>query len=117
MFRRPTICLARRVGLSFPPTHFISAAPPKYPTNIFVPAILWNPTIQATGPDFGVQSNQFGFDITGTTNIPIVVQVSTNLAQPVWVPLQSLTLTNGLVHFSEPFQTNNPGRFYRIGAP
>jgi hypothetical protein len=87
------------------------------PVDVFVPAVLWNPTLIATGPSFGVQGNQFGFDITGTTNIPIVVQACTNLAQPVWLPLQSLTLTNGLVHFSEPVQSNSPARFYRIGAP
>jgi hypothetical protein len=86
-------------------------------TNIFIPAVLWNPVIQAGGPSFGVQSNQFGFDITGTTNIPIVVEACTDLALPFWLPLQSLTLTNGLVHFSEPAQSNSPARFYRIGAP
>jgi hypothetical protein len=31
--------------------------------------------------------------ITGTTNIPIVVEDRTNLANPVWIPLQTLTLT------------------------
>jgi hypothetical protein len=79
--------------------------------------VLWNPSIQTGGANFGLQSNQFGFDITGTTNIPIVVEASTNLAQPVWVPLQSMTLTNGSVHFSEPLQTNSAARFYRIGFP
>src|ERR1700728_406751 len=90
---------------------------PDTPVYIFVPAVLWNPTIVASGPNFGLQSNQFGFDIAGTTNIPIVIQACTNLAHPIWVPLQTLTLTNGLVHFSEPFQTNTPARFYRITAP
>jgi hypothetical protein len=33
------------------------------------------------------------------------------------VPLQSMALTNGLVHFTEPLQTNTPARFYRITAP
>jgi hypothetical protein len=81
------------------------------------PAVLWNPLIQASGPNFGVQSNQFGFNITGTSNIPVVVQAGTNLAGPVWTPLQSLTLTNGLVYFSEPLQTNSSGRFYRLSSP
>jgi hypothetical protein len=73
--------------------------------------------IQAAGAGFGVRNNQFGFDITGTTNIPIVVEACTNLAQPVWVPLRSMTLTNGLVHFSDPTETNMAARFYRISAP
>ncbi len=81
------------------------------------PALLWNPLIQAGDSSFGVRSNQFGFDITGTANIPIVVEASANLAGPVWTPLQSLTLTNGLFHFSDPEWTNYPGRFYRISSP
>jgi len=85
-----------------------------YPT---VPAVLWNPLIQTGNGNFGVQNNQFGFDITGTTNIPIVVQASTNLANPVWTALTNVTLTNGLFHFSEPAQANSAGRFYRISSP
>jgi len=81
------------------------------------PAVLWNPQIQTSGPSFGVQNNQFGFNITGTSNIPIVVQACANLASPVWTPLQSLTLTNGSYYFSEPLQTNSTARFYRISAP
>ena len=79
--------------------------------------MLWDPLIQASGASFGVQSNQFGLNITGTSNIPIVVEACTNLASPVWIPLQALTLTNGLCYFSEPWQTNTPGRYYRISPP
>jgi hypothetical protein len=82
-----------------------------------VPAVLWNPQIQASGASFGVSNNQFGFNITGTANIRIVVEACTNLASPVWTPLQTLTLTNGLYYFSEPLQINAGGRFYRIGSP
>lgn len=82
-----------------------------------LPAVLWNPLIQASGTSFGVSNSQFGFNVTGTTNIPIVVEACSNLASPVWTPLQSLTLTNGLFHFSEPVQTNGSGRFYRISSP
>jgi len=64
-----------------------------------------------------VQNNQFGFNITGTAGIPIVIEASTNLARPDWIALQTLTLTNGSFFFSEPMQPNNPGRFYRISSP
>jgi hypothetical protein len=82
-----------------------------------VPAVLWNPLIQTTNGNFGVRNNQFGFDITGTTNIPIVVQASTNPANPVWTSLTNVTLTNGLFHFTDPVQPNTPNRFYRIASP
>ena len=79
--------------------------------------VLWNPLIQTGNGHFGVQNNQFGFDITGTPAIPIVVEASTNLANPVWTALTNVTLTNGLFHFSEPAQANSAGRFYRISSP
>jgi hypothetical protein len=82
-----------------------------------IPAVLWNAVIQTSDGNFGVRNGQFGFDIMGTINIPIVVESCSNLANPVWVPLQSLTLTNGLFYFSEPFQPDTAGRFYRISSP
>ena len=82
-----------------------------------VRTVLWDPLIQTGNGNFGVQNNQFGFDITGTTNIPIVVQASTNLGNPVWTALTNVTLTNGLFHFSEPLQPNTPSRYYRISSP
>jgi hypothetical protein len=80
-------------------------------------AVLWNPVIQTSDPTFGVQNNQFGFNITGTTNIPVVVEACDNLASPIWTPLQTFTLTNGSTYFSEPLKSNFSSRFYRIGAP
>ncbi len=79
--------------------------------------VLWNPLIQAGGSSFGVRNNQFGFDITGTANLPVAVEVCTNLSNPVWIPLQTVTLTNGSIYFSEPFQPASPGRFYGLGFP
>jgi hypothetical protein len=82
-----------------------------------IPTVMWNPLIQANGASFGVKDNRFGFNITGTTNIPIVVEASANLAAPVWTPLQSFLLTNGLAYFSDAQWTNYPARYYRISAP
>jgi hypothetical protein len=80
--------------------------------------ILWNPLIQAGSAEFAVQNNQFGFTITNSTtnNIPIVVEACTNLASPVWIPLQTLTLTNSF-YFSDPDWTNYPARYYGLGFP
>ena len=81
------------------------------------PAVLWNPLVQTGEASFGVRTNRFGFTITGTPNIPIVVEAATNLANANWVPLRSLNLTNGAFYFSDPNWTNYPGRFYRLRAP
>jgi hypothetical protein len=74
---------------------------------------LWNPQAQSVG----VRSNQFGFAITGTSNLVIVVEVCTNLASPSWTPLQSCALINGSVDFSDPLWTNYPACLYRLRSP
>jgi hypothetical protein len=79
-----------------------------------LPTKLWNPQVQSGDASFGVRSNQFGFNISGTADIPVVVEAATSLAEPVWSPLLTMTLTNGLVYFSDPQWTNYPGRFYRL---
>lgn len=82
-----------------------------------VPTKLWNPLMQTSGPGFGVGPAGYGFNITGTTNIPIVVEACTNLANASWVALRSLNLTNGVFYFSDPYWTNYPARLYRIRSP
>jgi len=75
--------------------------------------LLWNPQPQSVA----VQTNQFGFTITGTAYIPILVEACTNLANAIWTTLQTCTLTNGSIYFSDPQWTNYPARFYRIRSP
>jgi hypothetical protein len=79
--------------------------------------VLWNPQAQTSDASFGVRTNRFGFNITGTADIPIVLEACTNLATATWVPLQSCTLTNGSIYFSDPDWTNSRSRFYRIRSP
>lgn len=80
------------------------------------PTVLWNPQVQTTNSNFGIRTNRFGFNLTGTTNIPVVVEASTNLSR-AWTPLLSGTLTNGSVYFSDSQWTNYPQRFYRVRSP
>jgi hypothetical protein len=81
------------------------------------PAVLWNPQIQAAGASFGIRLKGFGFNITGTADIPVVIEACTNPVAGSWVPLKSCTLTNGLVYFGDPQWGNHPNRFYRIRSP
>ena len=82
-----------------------------------VPATLWNPRIQTSGSGFGISNNQFGFNITATNKFTVVVEACTNLANPAWTPLQTLTLTNGSAYFSDPTWTNYFARYYGLGYP
>jgi hypothetical protein len=82
-----------------------------------LPAVLWDPLIQTSGAGFGVQKNQFGFNITGTNNFTVVVEASTNLTGTVWSALQTNTLTHGVFYFNDPQWTNYSSRYYRLGLP
>lgn len=82
-----------------------------------LPAVLWNPSITTADASFGIQTNRFGFTVTGTANIPLVVEGCPDPAGGTWTTLQSLDLVNGSVYFSDPQRTNYPAWFYRIRSP
>jgi hypothetical protein len=87
-----------------------------------LPMVLWNPQAQTGGTMFGVRTNRFGFNITGSSNLVIVVEGCTNLANPDWRPvsinmLNTFIGTNGTSYFSDSDWTNYPGRFYRLRSP
>jgi hypothetical protein len=62
----------------------------------------------------GVQSNQFSFTVSWATNLSVIVEASTNLADPVWSPLATNALAGGVFQFGDPGWTNYPARFYRV---
>jgi hypothetical protein len=78
-----------------------------------IPAVLWNPQITSAV----LQNSGFVFNITGTSNIPVVLEATTNLTATAWQPLLSCTVTNGLVPFVDSNATNYPVGFYRIRSP
>lgn len=78
---------------------------------------LWNPAVQTADPAFGPHAGGFGLPITGTANIPIVLEVSSNMSAGSWTPLQSCTLTNGSVFITDLDWTNRPACFYRLRSP
>jgi hypothetical protein len=84
-----------------------------------LPTVLWSPipAILNNDPSVGVQTNGFGFNILWTTNNSVVVEATTNLANPIWSPVQTNTLTGGTNYFSDPWWTNYPSRFYRLRSP
>lgn len=78
-----------------------------------MPSVLWNPILQSAG----FQNNEFIFKVTGTPNIPIQIAATTNLSAEMWTVLQTCTLTNGSIQFSDPGSSNNPSRFYTVQFP
>jgi hypothetical protein len=76
-----------------------------------------NPLILNHSSSFGVKTNRFGFIISWATNVPVVIEASTNLANPTWSPVATNTLISGTSYFSDPRWTNYPTRFYRLRSP
>jgi hypothetical protein len=79
--------------------------------------VLWLPKIRSGDSSFGVQANQFGFNIDWTGGQTVVVQACTNLANPLWISFWTNTLSSGSCYFSDLSWTNFPSRFYKITTP
>jgi hypothetical protein len=73
------------------------------------------PQAQTGDGSFGVQTNQFGFNINWAGGQTVVVEASTDLIN--WQAEQTNILTTGSAYFSDPQWTNYPGRFYRLRSP
>ncbi|HWD18233.1 MAG TPA: leucine-rich repeat protein [Verrucomicrobiae bacterium] len=89
--------------------------PPSAPALATALWLLPEPLI--LGASVGVRSNQFSFTVSWATNTPVVVEACANLAAPVWQPLSTNTLTNGVIYFSDPNWTNYSARYYRLRSP
>jgi len=81
------------------------------------PTMLWNATVQTGNGGIGMQQNRFGFKLAGTPDIPLLIEACTDVSAGLWVPVQTCTLTNGLLNFSDPNTTSYPARFYRVRWP
>jgi hypothetical protein len=93
---------------------------PDYVAFTPLPLPPWNAQIQFDN-NFGIRSNQFGFDIYGA-GWPVAVDAATSLVNPAWSPLATNIIsngetTNGVFHFSDSQWTNFPVRFYRVRSP
>lgn len=81
------------------------------------PAGLWNARIESDNVNCGVWNHQFGFTISGTSNIIVVVDATVDLANPTWTPLATNTLTGDSMYFSDPQWTYYPSRYCRLRWP
>ena len=80
------------------------------------PTALWLPEAVDDG-SLGVQGGQFGFNVDWAKGKTVVVEGCTNLADPVWVPIQTNMLAEGQAYFGDSGWTNHVGRFYRLREP
>ena len=78
-------------------------------------AVPWLPQAQTSDATFGVQTNQFGFNINWVSGQTVVVEASTDLIS--WQSVGTNTLTGGSSYFSDSQWTKYPGRYYRHRSP
>ena len=64
-----------------------------------------------------MRTNEFGFNISWASGSTVVIEAATNLANLVWFPIQTNTLTGDSLYFGDPDWTNYPGRYYRLRSP
>lgn len=83
-----------------------------YPAGL---AIQPPPTLQAIDP--GIQANVFGFTILGSNSQVVVVESCTNLANPIWVPQVTNTLSGDSFYYSDPQWTDYSTHYYRLRSP
>jgi hypothetical protein len=76
----------------------------------FTPA-SGRPVILVNDGSFGVRTNSFGFNLSGTAGQFVIVEGSTNLLN--WLSLQTNILGSEPLYFSDPATGAFPCRFYR----
>jgi len=79
--------------------------------------LLPYPVILSSASGFGIQTNGFGFIISWATNASVVVEASTSVTNPMWIPVGTNSLEDGWSYFSDAEWTNYPRRFYRVRWP
>jgi hypothetical protein len=80
-----------------------------------IPTGLWSlPYPLILNSSLGVRSDQFAFAVSWATNSSVVIEGSTDLNDPKWVPVITNALNAGLVNFTDSQWTNHPTRFYRV---
>jgi hypothetical protein len=84
------------------------------PTFGGLPAQAWLPQIQTDTSTFGIQTNQFGFDVDWADGKALIIESCTNLMAPIWVPVTTNAINGGSLLFFDSGWTNNPNKFYRV---
>jgi hypothetical protein len=66
------------------------------------------------------QRSSGGSDADGVayhSNLVVVVEACTNLTNPIWIPIQTNTISGGSSDLYDPHWTNFPSCYYRVRSP
>jgi hypothetical protein len=67
--------------------------------------------------NLSLANGKVSFTLSGDSGQTVVVEACTNLAVPLWVPVQTNTLGGSPVSFNAPVQLQQPSRFFRLRTP
>jgi len=81
------------------------------------PTALWLPVVRTQDWNFGVRSNEFGFNVSWANGQTAVVEASSDLAGAAWVPISTNVLSGDSLYVRDLFWTNISQRLYRIRSP
>lgn len=76
------------------------------------PTATWPPEVQTAG--WSSPGGAFGFQAGWVTGMTVVMESSVGLANQEWIPLQTNTFTNAVIHFDDSHWADYPNRFYRM---
>ena len=77
------------------------------------PTAHWLPETRDDG-SLGVLAGQFGFSVGWAIGQAVVVDACTNLANPVWMPVETNNFVGDTYDFRDPLWGDYRGRYYRV---
>ena len=81
------------------------------------PTAPWLPVVRTQDGNFGVRSNEFGFNVSWANGQTAVVEASSDLAGAAWVSISTNVLSSDSLYVRYLFWTNISQRLYRIPSP
>ena len=81
------------------------------------PAFPWHLQMERSNAGFAEANQGFQFTVTGPTNLAVVIEVCSDLGNPMWERLATNVLSAGTFQFTDPEPVSLSGRFYRTRWP
>jgi hypothetical protein len=78
------------------------------------PAILWDAQLIVADPNFGVSAGRFGFKMTGSDGLALVVEASDDLNSGLWTAISTNVLQGGAALFKDSEPATRTARVYRF---
>jgi hypothetical protein len=72
------------------------------------------PSILVQDSSFGIQSNSFGFKITGIPGSTIIIETRESSTDAEWTAIQTNVVGAQPMYFTDPATRSSAGRLYRL---